>query len=195
MRWPSRESRRPRRGQRGAALVVGLVLMLILTILGISGMNTATLELTMTANSQARQLAFQAAESGIEITLTGAIDPNVAHARATHTFGDGSYAVDTEIRCVGMTPVPTAARGDSIDARALHFEVSAVGRGPRNAESRLTQGFYLVVPAETPPDPDAAEPAVSDCFTASECPDLGCDLSHEPLVPVRTYWRQDDIDD
>ena len=55
-----------RPAQRGAALVVGLVLMLVLTVLGISGLNTATLELVMASNTQSQQLAFQAAETGID---------------------------------------------------------------------------------------------------------------------------------
>ena len=49
--------------QKGAALIVGLVLLLVLTVLGVSGINMASLELQMTGNTQAAQVAFQAAES------------------------------------------------------------------------------------------------------------------------------------
>ena len=55
--------------QRGAALIVGLVLLMVLTVLGISGMNSATLELTMAGNTQFGQDAFQAAETGIDLVL------------------------------------------------------------------------------------------------------------------------------
>ncbi|HEY5665879.1 MAG TPA: pilus assembly PilX N-terminal domain-containing protein [Gammaproteobacteria bacterium] len=186
--------------QRGAALVVGLVLMLILTILGVSGMNTATLELTMAANAQAGQLAFQAAESGIEMALAHPVTTNVADSRATHSFADGSVRVDTELRCVDITRVPAGEHSEDPNARALHFEVTAVGRGPRNAVSRLTQGFYVVVPATALPDldadgPDPDGPAAGECLVDTACPGLGCIANHEAWLPARTYWRQDEIDD
>ena len=57
--------------QRGAALVVALVLLMILTVLGISGMTTATLQLTMAGNAQFHQQAFQAAETGLAIAISG----------------------------------------------------------------------------------------------------------------------------
>jgi hypothetical protein len=58
-----------RQSQRGAALIVGLILLMVLTVLGVSGMNTATLELTMTSNAQFHQDAFQSAETGIDIAI------------------------------------------------------------------------------------------------------------------------------
>ena len=56
-----------RRRQTGATLIVGLVLLLVLTVVGVSGMNTATMEITMAANTQFQQDAFQLAEDGIDI--------------------------------------------------------------------------------------------------------------------------------
>lgn len=169
--------------------------MLILTILGVSGMNTATLELTMAANSQARQVAFQAAESAIEIAMTGPIDTNAHYAHATHLLGDGSVEVDTELRCVEVTRVPDDAHGEDLNAHAVHFEVTAVGRGPRNSVSRLTQGFYIVVSAATLSNSDAEESADGDCLTQTMCLGLECIADPKPGLPIRTYWRQDDIDD
>ncbi|MGD8339967.1 MAG: PilX N-terminal domain-containing pilus assembly protein [Gammaproteobacteria bacterium] len=197
-RAAQRDGQPPRPGvrrQRGAALVVGLVLMLVLTILGVSGMNTATLELAMAANSQARQLAFQAAESGIEIALTRAIDAGAAYAHAHHAFGDGSYQVDTELRCVEITPVPETTHGETPEALAMHFEVTAIGRGPRNAVARLTQGYYLVVPASALTTDELEASATGACPTEAACPEPACLADHAPLRLVRTYWRQDDIDD
>ena len=55
--------------QTGATLIVGLVLLLVLTVLGVSGMNTATMEVTMAGNLQFQQDAFQMAEDGIDIAL------------------------------------------------------------------------------------------------------------------------------
>ncbi|MCZ6585712.1 MAG: pilus assembly PilX N-terminal domain-containing protein, partial [Gammaproteobacteria bacterium] len=58
-----------RHDQRGAVLVVGLIILMVLTVLGVSSMNTATLELTMAGNAQFHQEAFQAAETGIDISM------------------------------------------------------------------------------------------------------------------------------
>src|SRR5512134_1725560 len=59
----------PRSRQTGATLIVGLVLLLVLTVVGVSGMNTATMEITMAANTQFQQDAFQQAEDGIDIMI------------------------------------------------------------------------------------------------------------------------------
>ena len=64
MRHPPLRSR-----QTGATLIVGLVLLLVLTVVGVSGMNTATMELTMAANTQFQQDAFQLAEDAIDIAI------------------------------------------------------------------------------------------------------------------------------
>ena len=55
--------------QAGATLVVGLVLLLVLTVVGVSGMNTATMEVTMAGNTQFQNDAFQMAEDGIDTVL------------------------------------------------------------------------------------------------------------------------------
>ena len=92
--------------EKGAALVIALVLLLALTVLGISGMNMATLELTIAGNTQAQQLAFQAAETGIDIALSGPVDTAAPYVYPTQTLGDGSYEVDAQIECTGTTRVP-----------------------------------------------------------------------------------------
>src|ERR1044071_1648160 len=58
-----------RKSQRGATLVFGLVLLLVLTVIGVSGMNTATMEITMAANTQFQQDAFQMTEDAIDIAI------------------------------------------------------------------------------------------------------------------------------
>lgn len=139
--------------QRGAALIIGLVLLLILTVLGVSGMNMAALELTMTGNSQAQQLAFQAAETGIDVALSGPIDTAAPVAYTNVPVGDGSAVFDAEIRCVGTTRVPDGAYSDNLSARAIHFDVTATGRHiARNAVSRHTQSLYIVGPAPANPN-------------------------------------------
>lgn len=52
--------------QRGMVLVVSLVLLLILTIVAISAASLSSTQERMAANSQQQNVAFQAAESGLQ---------------------------------------------------------------------------------------------------------------------------------
>jgi type IV pilus assembly protein PilX len=135
----------PRTAQRGAALVVGLVMLLVLTVLGVSGMNTATLELVMANNTQAQQTAFQAAETAIDLSI----------GNGTYLTSVPTNFVSVDLRsrsvmnCVMTTPVPDIAfsmGAPSGSAQAYHFDVVAVGTGPRNAVATHNQSFYVVGP-------------------------------------------------
>ncbi len=53
--------------QIGAVLVISLLILLVLTILGMSAMGTAGLEEKMAGNARAKDLSFQAAESGLRV--------------------------------------------------------------------------------------------------------------------------------
>lgn len=138
--------------QRGAALVVGLILMLVMTVLGVSGMNTATLELTMAGNAQSQQDAFQAAETGIDIAISQGNFATIADGFVEPTsIGEEDDVVTTEARTrfQQTTPVPDIAFSMGVGGggvQAFHFEVVAVGRGPRNALSTHNQNFYIVGP-------------------------------------------------
>lgn len=136
--------------QRGAALVVGLVLLLILTLLAISGMNTATTELTMAGNAQYQVRAFQAAETGIEEVIAARnFNPAVNQAPTNRTLtnpdpnlANDQYATITRPRGNTMAP-PGYSIGEFA---AEHFEISSTGASQRNASATHTQGLFLVVP-------------------------------------------------
>jgi type IV pilus assembly protein PilX len=137
----------PLRGrQAGATLIVGLVLLLVLTVVGVSGMNTATMEITMAANTQFQQDAFQAAEDAIDIALTNRnYTTNPADARNTvNWLGNADY--DRRAQTVYLEGRNTIAPGSSFGPggiEAFHFDITSVGRGPRNALSEHTQSFYV----------------------------------------------------
>jgi len=139
--------------QGGAALIVGLVLMMVLTVLGISGMNTATLELTMASNNESHQDAFQAAETGIDIPIAQRTYTTLAPAVLAYTaLGDGTYGTQSVTTCMTTTPVPDIAfsMGTSTGSvQAFHFDVVAVGNGPRGATSTHNQSFYVAGPGGT----------------------------------------------
>ncbi len=143
---------RSRGGQRGAVLVMGLVLLMVLTILGVSGMNTATLELAMAGNAQFHQEAFQAAETGINISIAQRNFNTLAPAILPVTPLGGGTAYRTQAVATFMmsSPIPSGTAfsiGMNTGAvAAYHFDVVALGQGPRNAASTHTQSFYVVGP-------------------------------------------------
>jgi type IV pilus assembly protein PilX len=136
-----------RSSQQGAALIVGLVLLLVLTVIGVSGMNTATMEITMANSVQVQQDAFQLAENAIDTALateayTTAGARNVAllgtpqyDRQAVTTFTDITTPVPGEVNTTGV-----AVGGTMV---AWHFVTQASGQGPRNATSAHIQGFYV----------------------------------------------------
>jgi len=143
--------------QTGATLIVGLVLLLVLTVVGVSGMNTATMEITMAGNTQFQQDAFQAAEDAIDIAI-GQRDymTDQENPRTIEALGDTDFDRWSQTSYLCNTPVPRG--GFSIDEfDAFHFETQASGRGPRNAPAAHVQGFYVVA---------------SKLLTPGECPSL-----------------------
>ncbi len=143
--------------QRGAALIVGLVLLMVLTVLGISGMNTASLELTMAGNAQFGQDAFQAAETGIDLVLarrTFSTTPGAAgNIIAPTPLGDGTYTTQAVTTFTDTTDVPDVAFSGGVGGggtvQAFHFDIQSVGIGPRNARATHNQSFYVVGPGGT----------------------------------------------
>lgn len=129
--------------QRGATLIVGLVLLLVLTVVGVSGMNTATMEINMAANTQFQQDAFQMTEDGVD-TVLATRNYSTDAVRTLDWIGGG---VDYDRRAVTTyrlnTDVPDAAFS-SDEVEAFHFDVRSVGRGPRNAQSEHVQSFYVI---------------------------------------------------
>jgi type IV pilus assembly protein PilX len=144
--------------QKGAALIVSLILMLVLTVLGISAMNMSTLELQMAGNNQASQLAFQAAETGIDRAMAGNVTTVSPTTYNNVALGDGTYSFTAQIACAATTVVPEGIYSEDGGARAIHFDATATGQGPRNAVSFHRNSVYIVGPAPGNPN---FNPAVS----------------------------------
>src|SRR5690606_10948076 len=96
----------PRR-QAGAALFVSLVLLLLLTLLAVSGMRSAALELAMAGNAQARQHAFEAAESAIEVALSQRTFSTSATVPLRVSLG--AAEAEAAVTFIQTTGVPDAA--------------------------------------------------------------------------------------
>ena len=134
--------------QSGATLVVGLVLLMVLTVIGVSGMNTATMEVTMAGNAQFQQDAFQMAETAIDIPIATRNFTTVAPT-TLNWLNDANYDRQAVTTFQLTTPVPDIAFSMGTTAgsvQAFHFDIVAVGRGPRNATSQHNQSFYVVGP-------------------------------------------------
>jgi hypothetical protein len=132
--------------QAGSALIVALVFLIILTILGLSSMSTSRLELRMANNTQFADLAFQAAESGIDLMLaTPALktklstDPNdPSPYTATYTLGPQTATAVSRYVTAGLAP------GYSIGTPALHYRLQSTGTAAGGGEAQHIQGFYII---------------------------------------------------
>ena len=134
--------------QDGAALVVGLVLLMILTLLAISGMNTATTELTMAGNNQYLESAFQAAESGVDEAMAQGsfqtVAPNVIPQRAIN--GTDLVSSTTTYQCNTLVPDAAFSIGFGKGIAAFHFQAVVDAESTRGATAQHTQSFYVVGP-------------------------------------------------
>jgi type IV pilus assembly protein PilX len=131
-----------RSSQRGATLIVGLVLLMVLTVVGVSGMHTATMEINMAANTQFQQDAFQMTEDAVDIVI-GTLDYSTDAAPRILAPLGGDYDRRAVTTYRYNTNVPDAAYSAD-EVEAFHFDIQAVGTGPRNASSQHIQSFYVI---------------------------------------------------
>jgi type IV pilus assembly protein PilX len=130
-----------RRSQTGATLIVGLVLLLVLTVVGVSGMNTATMEIQMASNTQYQQDAFQQAEDAIDISIANRMY-RPGGPVPLPWVGNPDY--DRRAIITPRDSVVVPVFGSSVgEIRAFHWDIVAVGRGPRNATAQHSQSFYI----------------------------------------------------
>lgn len=107
-----------RKMQGGMALIVSLLLLLILTVLAISMATTSTLQERISGNAQQQNIAFQAAESGLNYWVTQFIQSNTALANgttlnlqaSTGTSGSAKVALSaTTIDCAKFLPAQSTS--------------------------------------------------------------------------------------
>ena len=144
--------------QQGAALIIGLLLMVVITVLAVSGMNTATTELTMARNDQTYETAFQAAETGLETALSTGQFSTLAMATMPQIVR-GKETIDATIQFEDTTLVPPEkvgafSIGNGSGVSAYHFlatstaqyEVDAGNDNDRDATAVHTQAFFVIGP-------------------------------------------------
>jgi len=148
------------RQQDGAALIVGLILLVVVTVLAVSGMNTATTELTMARNDQNYENAFQAAETGLEQAISQGRFTTLTNVNLVQNV-NATDQVSSTIQFEDSTLVPDRAfsLGVGSGIAAYHFIATATAQSKRegvagaatdrDASAVHTQAFYKVGP-ETP---------------------------------------------
>ncbi|HEX2494966.1 MAG TPA: pilus assembly PilX N-terminal domain-containing protein [Steroidobacter sp.] len=133
--------------QTGAALVFGMLLLLVLTLLAISGMNTASLELSTAGNAQYRQNAFQSAESGIEhALLQGAFNPAAEAPEVIDERDTDNRFRAMIIRQLQGQALPAAWGSSWNSFSSFHFEIRSEGESDRGARVTTVQGVAVIAP-------------------------------------------------
>jgi len=87
--------------QRGATLLISLILLLLLTILALAAAHRATLQQRMASTLQQQNLAFQAAESGIQAAILQLQDES-----ARPQQGSPKYLASEAINMVSWSNTP-----------------------------------------------------------------------------------------
>ena len=141
--------------QRGAALVIGMILLVVITLLAVVGMNIANTELASATSEQLRLRAFNAAETGLEITMQTLADDADTDPTPINVgpVGIENSPLNTETEEAADTySAETIYRGEgNMISRfstgtflGFHYSVQVTGRSSRNAESVHTAGAVLI---------------------------------------------------
>lgn len=156
MTTPLSRSRPDPRAQQGAALVIGLILLLVLTLLAVSGMNSASLEFIMAGNEQYRQNAFQAAETGVDVTYAANValipgGPDLPGAGAVPNSTTDNWVTTTRSLAAGtsMSPPPNPRANSFGKFSYFNYDIQSTGTSVRGASAVNIQGVSQIGPANT----------------------------------------------
>ncbi len=135
----------PRRRQAGVALITALVILVILTILGVTALSTTSLEQRMAVGVQEGQRAFQAAESGLMMTMnTPSAFDLYATNQSQYSFGSASADVSTDFH--GWSAPPRGSGYSAVNFSSAHFKATSTGQAAAGARSIIEQGMYQITP-------------------------------------------------
>ena len=116
--------------EKGIAFVIALIMLLVLTLIGISSVSMTTYEANIAGNERVYNLAFYAADGGVEnfrarvtngefiysVANTGSYQVtiggtpcNVSYSRWTRSDASGNYS-DFKITAEGLAPFPAQGK-------------------------------------------------------------------------------------
>ncbi len=104
--------------QRGAVLAISLIILVVMTILGITAMQTTVVQEKMAGNLRDKDVAFRAAEAGLQVALTyleRQTEPPEVNSAGTRNVWPGC-TVDDADSCAGKGNVSVLeAAGQAVD--------------------------------------------------------------------------------
>jgi type IV pilus assembly protein PilX len=130
----------PESSQRGAALVIALILLLVMTLLGVAALRTTTLEERMAANSQERNRAFHAAESGLTQGLLSTLPGADLSSLIYSPPSSGSQMLDND-----PTAGTATQSGATITAEFVDSGPVPVGSGTEANQGANIAAYYFNV--------------------------------------------------
>lgn len=115
--------------QSGAVLAISLIMLLLLTLIGTTSMSGTSLEEKMAGNLRDRNLAFQAAESALELgeAAVAALAPTV-DCSPGHLANPVGYYLPLDVNC-DETKEPTHIWDTSVwtdDAKSIEYSNATV---------------------------------------------------------------------
>jgi Tfp pilus assembly protein PilX len=134
-----------KRRQRGAVLIVSLVFLMLITMFVVSWANMTSGDLRIVGNLQNKMTMVQAAQQGIEETISsiGNFDPPTAR---NITVNNTPVAV-TAPQCLGTSPAPGYTAVASITLFDTRWTISATATDPvTGGTATLTQGVRIRLP-------------------------------------------------
>jgi len=124
-------------GQRGAALFVSLVMLVVITLFVVSAINMSTVNLRITANTQAKQEAVAAAQQAIEQVISKNFTTNPQPASITVNLHNDQSKTDYTVAvakpaCLNAVPISQAelAGRDNEDPDDVACRASASVQNP-----------------------------------------------------------------
>ena len=145
--------------QSGAVLFTALVLMVLMTLLAVTMMGNTAMDEKMAQNSQDKNRAFQAAETGIEMAIANSGSMNTSNqiddATGLSSFNQGDattlgssttgYGVSVTYSSVFLQKTPVT-RGSGFDSSFANywFELQSKARTDTGAESTVSLGMFQV---------------------------------------------------
>jgi Tfp pilus assembly protein PilX len=139
-------------------LFTALVMMVLMTLLAVTMMGNTAMDEKMAQNSQDKNRAFQAAETGIEMAIANSGSMNTSNAfnpDGTNNFSQGDaatlgvaqtgYGVSVTYSSVFLQKTPVT-RGSGFDSSFANywFELQSQARTDTGAESTVSLGMFQV---------------------------------------------------
>ena len=154
----NRQSIRMPTSQSGAVLFTALLLMVLMTMLAVTMMGNTAMDEKMAQNSQDKNRAFQAAETGIEMAIANSGSMNTSNgfaADGTNDFSQGDaatlgtavtgYGVSVTYSSVFLQKTPVT-RGSGFDSSFANywFEIQSQATTNTGASSTVSLGMFQV---------------------------------------------------